>query len=219
MFTSNQLIIKNMNNFRRIYCGFGPNYQNYRQLNYIQKRLNNNFNNNNKSIDNNMNESEERLIYSAPQSMVKMIKIIKTFSISTTLIAGGVQPFIYQQILSSSSPFAIGFASVTSLGVVMSPLILNWFTKRYVTQLYYDFETQLFKAWVLNLFNRKVSITYKADEVLVPEILGIFTTYTVGAKKKPLFVDPNFVIDFNTYKMMLGYDKPIDFKINKSRDH
>ena len=77
------------------------------------------------------NKSGDCLIYSGPQNMTKMIKIIKRFSISTTLLTAGIQPFVWQQILSSDlSSFAIGFASITSSGMILSPLLLNWFTPK-----------------------------------------------------------------------------------------
>lgn len=33
------------------------------------------------------------------------------------------------------------------------------------------------------------------------------------AKGKPLFVDPNQFSDISHYAKMMGYDKPIDFKL------
>lgn len=51
-----------------------------------------------------------------------------------------------------------------------------------------------------------------SNEVQIPEALGVFTTYTVGSRKKPLFIDPNLVVDYEAYKKMLGFDKPINLK-------
>ncbi len=144
--------------------------------------------------------------------MVRLIKMIKRLSISTTFISAGVQPFLYPKLVASGSPLAIGFATVTCAGIFMSPLVLNWFTRRYVTQLHYDDKTGNFTAHRLNIINRPVTTSYTASDVQVPEALGIFTTYTVGQRKQPLFIDPNLVLDFDAYKKMLGFDKPIDLK-------
>lgn len=153
-----------------------------------------------------------RVIYTAPEPMVRLIKMIKRLSISTTFISAGVQPFLYPKLVATGSTFAIGFATVTCAGIFISPLVLNWFTRRYVTQLHYDDKTGNFTAQRLNIINRPVTTSYKASDVQIPEALGIFTTYTVGQRKQPLFIDPNLVQDFDAYKKMLGFDKPIDLK-------
>ena len=195
---------------------YQPFLQIRRQLNERQTKLEQKSDENQLNLDLKDSQSGDRLVYSGPENVVKMIKMIKKFSISTTLIAGGVQPFIFQQILATnSSTFAVGFACMTSGGIVLSPLILNWFTKRYVTELYYNYETQVFTAWILNLLCRRVCVQYRASDVSIPDSVGVFTTYIVGPKGKPFFVDPEFVTDFNAYKLMLGYDKPLDIKLNK----
>lgn len=153
-----------------------------------------------------------RVIYSAPEQMVRLIKMIKRLSISTTLMSAGVQPFLYPKLMASGSSLTIGFATVTCAGIFISPLILNWFTKRYVTNLYYDDVKEQYTAQHLNIINRNVTLSYKSNEVKIPEVLGIFTTFTVGPKKRPLFVDQSQVLDVYNYKKMLGFDKPIDFK-------
>lgn len=153
-----------------------------------------------------------RIIYTAPEQMVGLVKMIKRLSISTTFISAGLQPFLYPKLIATGSTFAMGFATVTCAGIFVSPLILNWFTKRYVIQLHYDDQQKQFTAKRLNLINRPVTLTYKAQDVQIPDSLGIFTTYTVGTKKQPLFIDPNLVVDLEVYKTMLGFDKPIDLK-------
>ncbi|OTF78551.1 transmembrane protein 70, mitochondrial-like protein [Euroglyphus maynei] len=157
-------------------------------------------------------DSPGRLIYEAPEQMIRMIKMIKRLSISTTILSAGVQPFLYPKLIATGSSLTMGFATITCAGIFISPLILNWFTKRYVTKLYYDDHSDQFTAKHLNLLNRVVQLQYKSNQVQVPEMLGIFTTYTVGQKKRPLFVDPNMVIDMNAYKRMLGFDRPVSLK-------
>ena len=83
----------------------------------------------------------------------------------------------------------------------------------------YNYETQEFTIDCLNLLNVKTSVKYKAEDVSVPENIGLFTTFTVGPKKRPFFVDIEFVTDFTAYKKMLGFDKPIDFKVNQIIDY
>lgn len=161
------------------------------------------------------NEPPGKIIYEAPEQMVRLIKMIKRLSISTTVLSAGVQPFLYPKLIATGSTFTMGFATITCAGIFISPLILNWFTKRYVTKLYYNDQNEQFTAKHLNIINRDVSLTYKSKDVQVPEVLGIFSSYIVGPKKRPLFVDPNQVIDMDIYKKMLGYDRPVDLKPEK----
>ena len=159
-------------------------------------------------------ETPGRLIYEAPEQMVRLIKMIKRLSISTTILSAGVQPFLYPKLIATGSSLTMGFATITCAGIFISPLILNWFTKRYVTKLYYNEQNDQFIAKHLNLINRDVQLAYKSNQVQVPEMLGIFTTYIVDEmkKKRPLFVDPNMVIDMHAYKRMLGFDRPVNLR-------
>lgn len=52
---------------------------------------------------------------------------------------------------------------------------------------------------------------FKIDDVKVPDVPGLFTSLTV--KGKPLFMDPNQFTDVSHYAKMMGFDKPIDFKL------
>lgn len=40
----------------------------------------------------------------------------------------------------------------------------------------------------------------------------MFTSFVIG--KTPLFVDPTSFIDTDHYVKIMGYDKPIDFKLH-----
>lgn len=53
------------------------------------------------------------------------------------------------------------------------------------------------------------------EDINVPEVAGMFTTFFV--KNKPLFVDVELFSDPSHYVKMMGYDKPIDFhlKVNE----
>jgi transmembrane protein 70 len=57
-----------------------------------------------------------------------------------------------------------------------------------------------------------LQITFTTDEVIVPDVPGMFTSFQV--KGSPLFVDPRLFDDPGHYAKIMGYDKPIDFKLN-----
>lgn len=57
----------------------------------------------------------------------------------------------------------------------------------------------------------KFQIEFKIEDVKVPDIPGMFTTFEV--KGKALFLDPRLFQDPTHYAKIMGYDKPIDFKL------
>mgnify|MGYP000274100851 CR=1 FL=1 len=60
-------------------------------------------------------------------------------------------------------------------------------------------------------------VTFNKDEVVVPDIPGMFTSFQV--KGLPLFVDPRLFGEPLHYAKIMGYDKPIDFKLKDSADN
>lgn len=54
---------------------------------------------------------------------------------------------------------------------------------------------------------------FRADEINVPEIPGFLTTFE--AKGKRYFVDKDCFSDISHYKKIMGFDKPLDFKLAK----
>lgn len=53
---------------------------------------------------------------------------------------------------------------------------------------------------------------FKASDVHVPDVTGMFTTFKVH--DKALFVDVAQFTDPQHYVRMMGFDKPIDFKLD-----
>lgn len=48
----------------------------------------------------------------------------------------------------------------------------------------------------------------------MPDVPGMFTSFEVG--KRALFVDPALFDDPEHYVRIMGYDKPVDFKLELS---
>ena len=51
------------------------------------------------------------------------------------------------------------------------------------------------------------------EDVEVPDIPGMFTT--MNAKGKPLFIEARHFSDPLHYAKIMGYDKPMDFKMGE----
>jgi transmembrane protein 70 len=56
-----------------------------------------------------------------------------------------------------------------------------------------------------------LQITFTTDDVVVPDVPGMFTSFQI--KGIPLFVDPQLFDKPEHYAKIMGYDKPIDFKL------
>ncbi len=63
----------------------------------------------------------------------------------------------------------------------------------------------------MNVFRQT---SFKIKDVVVPEIPGMFMSFQIG--KQGMFVDPTLFTDPEHYVKIMGYDKPIDFKLNLS---
>ena len=59
-----------------------------------------------------------------------------------------------------------------------------------------------------------LQLDFKVEDVVVPDIPGMFTT--MHAKGKPLFIEARHFTNPLHYAKMMGYDKPLDFKLGEN---
>lgn len=52
------------------------------------------------------------------------------------------------------------------------------------------------------------------SDITIPEIPGMFTSFQVGKERIPIFVDAPDFNDLHHYARFMGFDKPVDFKLN-----
>lgn len=139
------------------------------------------------------------------------VKIVKGLSLTTSLIGIMAQPFLLQQ-LDGSSKLAMAFVTAfASFFIFVTPLLLHYITKRYVTELTFDHNTKVFSATTLTLLNRRSQFNFVAEDVKVPDVPGPFTTFL--AKGRPLFVDVRDFEDIDALEHLMGYDKPINWHL------
>ncbi|KYM88057.1 hypothetical protein ALC53_03159, partial [Atta colombica] len=55
-------------------------------------------------------------------------------------------------------------------------------------------------------------LTFTPEDVIVPDVNGMFTNCII--KNIPLFLEQKFFYDPSHYIRIMGYDKPIDFKLH-----
>lgn len=78
----------------------------------------------------------------------------------------------------------------------------------------YDATKGEYTAETISFFLRKKRLSFTPDDVKVPDVPGMFTSMRV--KDVPLFVDSRMFQDPEHYIKIMGYDKPMDFKLGLS---
>lgn len=104
--------------------------------------------------------SQEERIYSG--GLTSQIKALKVFSISTSVIGLGVQPLVWTQFLEKYGSGAT-FATFTMLGffTAVTPLMIHYIAKKYVTELYFNKKTQTYKAITFSFLLGRVEVRIK----------------------------------------------------------
>ncbi|CAH2268980.1 transmembrane protein 70 homolog, mitochondrial [Pararge aegeria] len=159
-------------------------------------------------------ENKFEKIYYGP--LTPQIRAVKIFSVSSSAAGLAAQPLILNEAANiGSTSLIIALCSVVGFFTFVTPILLHLITKKYVTEIHYDPETSTYKATTINFFLSPVVLEFKADEVDVPDIPGMFTT--MNAKGKPLFIEARHFTDPLYYAKIMGYDKPLDFKLGEDQ--
>ncbi|KAK8770623.1 transmembrane protein 70 homolog, mitochondrial [Amblyomma americanum] len=153
--------------------------------------------------------SSKTLVYLG--SIRSTVKMVKSLSLTSSFLGILAQPILLQKLSGASVGATVIVVSCASFFIFVTPLMLHYITRRYVTELTYDPDTKEFNATTLSLLNRKKEISFIADDVEVPTVPGPFTTLL--AKGQPLFVEVQNFQNADALEHLLGYDKPIDWEI------
>ncbi|KAJ8897879.1 hypothetical protein PR048_003236 [Dryococelus australis] len=158
--------------------------------------------------------SDSIVVYEGP--LTRQIKAVRLFSLITSVSGIAAQPFLIKEVAAlNSMPAAVALLGTIGFFTLVTPVLLHLVTKKYVTELCYDANSSKYTATVLSFFVRKKPVTFTPEDVIVPDVPGMFTSFK--ASGVPLFVDPKLFDDPEHYVKIMGYDKPIDFKL-KSHD-
>ncbi|XP_050294058.1 transmembrane protein 70 homolog, mitochondrial [Anthonomus grandis grandis] len=171
------------------------------------------------SIDGNLESSREqknlkRVYYG---QLSPHMRAVKLFSLSSSIVGITMQPFLYKEIVSTGNvPIILAAYSFIGFFTVVTPFLLHFISKKYVLELHYNEDKDTFIAKTLNLFCVIKETEFKVEDVDVPDVPGMFSTFNV--KGKPLFVDPRSFDYPEYYAKLMGYDKPMDFKLSSTED-
>merc|ERR1712226_792212 len=162
-------------------------------------------------------EEHQKTIYRGILSA--QIKLVKSFSLMTSVIGLGCQPLIYLKVNeagSTSLPFIVAGGAFLSFFTFATPMLIHWVSKKYVTEMLYNRIENTYTSVTYTFLLRKKQITFKASDVKVPDIPGMFTTFQVNGR--PLFVDGGAFYNPHHYGKLMGYDKPLDIRFKYDRE-
>ncbi|XP_075159401.1 transmembrane protein 70 homolog, mitochondrial [Haematobia irritans] len=163
-----------------------------------------------KPIVNDVDTSKMERVYYG--SLAPRMKAVKLFSLTTSLAGLAAQPILMEQGMrlggTGMAVFLCGFAGIFTF---VTPFLLHFITKKYVTEIHYNPQTEEYVATTISIILQKIQTKFRPSDVKVPEVPGMFTSFMVG--NKALFVDPALFDDPEHYVRIMGYDKPIDLKL------
>jgi hypothetical protein len=140
----------------------------------------------------------------------KPFKAAKSLSLASSIGGAICYPLMLPKILEETSIFvAIGYTIISATFVVLTPSLIQLICKRYLTSLYYHEQTGQFTGFYKNFFMIQRQIRFRAEDVQVPPITGMFTSMLI--KNKPFFINHDDFNDKPVLMKMLGYDKEFDF--------
>jgi hypothetical protein len=140
----------------------------------------------------------------------KSFKAAKSLSLASSIGGAICYPIMLPKILEETSIFlAIGYTIISATFILLTPSLIQLISKRYLTSLYYHEQTGQFTGFYKNFFMIERQIKFRAEDVEVPPITGMFTSMLI--KKQPYFINHEDFYDKQILMKMLGYDKEFDF--------
>lgn len=101
---------------------------------------------------------KNEVIYSG--FLTKNIQRIKIFSLTTSVVGLSVQPLVYTQAIAAGTANSLTLPAFAMIGVfaVVTPLLLNFVTKRYIISVEYKSKEDKYVATVFNFFAMKKQV-------------------------------------------------------------
>lgn len=116
------------------------------------------------------------LVYAGP--FTRAVKAVKTFSLTTSAIALVCNPIL---IYFSEVPHIVVTSLITGFALLTTG-ILHWFTKSYVTRLFYDYSSGTVTTETLTLFGRRKLTSFHISEARPPDSLSAISTFQGGGR-------------------------------------
>jgi len=154
-------------------------------------------------------EKNHNVIYTG--TLARHVRIVKVFSLSTSVIGISLQPFIYQKLSALPVILAVAVGGFASFFIYLTPLLLHLVSKRYVTEMTLDPVSKEYTATTYTFFLRKKIHRFTVGDVTVPNVPGLFTSLRVHGV--PLFIDRDLFSDQSYFIELFKFNDPLDWEI------
>lgn len=144
-------------------------------------------------------------------TLARHVRIVKVFSLSTSVAGICLQPFIYTKLSALPVILAIAVGGFASFFIYLTPVLLHLVSKRYVTEMTLNPVTGQYTATTYTFFLRKKVHQFTADDVSVPNIPGLFTSIRV--RGIPLFIDRDLFTDHRHFIQLFKFTDPLEWEI------
>ncbi|XP_014603515.1 PREDICTED: transmembrane protein 70 homolog, mitochondrial [Polistes canadensis] len=178
---------------------------------YLRMNHNRNFK---RVIHNDQTISEEQPIEIYRGNLNNRVRNVKIFSLGSSVCALAIQPYIINKAIIVDSIAGIAGSIFLGFTSICTTLLFHLITRNYVTVIYYDPKRDKYVATTYTIFLRENKIEFTPDDVVVPNITGIFTTCLI--KGKSVLFNDQFFNDADHYYRIMGFDKPIDYKLSNT---
>ncbi|XP_075244185.1 transmembrane protein 70 homolog, mitochondrial-like [Convolutriloba macropyga] len=135
----------------------------------------------------------------------KTLKYVKLFSLINSAVVLSAVPFLmtqnWEKLRKYRATSAFAITSAVAVGVVL-PVFLHTMSKKYVTHMFYNWDTKHFTLRYYSLFLRKKHLTFAPEDVSMPLKTG-FATHLV--KERPFFIAKQYFYNENLYGKFLGF--------------
>lgn len=102
-------------------------------------------------------EDELQRIYYG--TLAPRMKLVKFFSLSTSLAGLAAQPILLEQGMKiGGTGMAVFLCSVGGFFTFVTPLLLHFITKKYVTELHYNPQTEEYTATTISILLQKIKV-------------------------------------------------------------
>lgn len=158
--------------------------------------------------------ADRELIYTG--NITHKVRNLKLFSLLSSAGSVILQPVLYMNMEeeSSATTLAMIFA-LANLLAIASPAVVHAMAKRYVLEMYYNPKEKEYIANVYSFLFKKNEIKFKPGNITEPQtrFTGLFTS--CYARNYPLLFDPSLFTNPQHYNAIMGYNKPIQFEVEK----
>ncbi|KAI4500965.1 hypothetical protein M0802_003768 [Mischocyttarus mexicanus] len=162
--------------------------------------------------DQKISERQPMVIYRG--TLKNKLLILKILSLTTSATALALQPHLLMKAIAVDSVTGIAGSICFGVASVFTTLFFHVVTRNYATIMHYDSKRDKYIATTYTIFLRENKMEFTPNDVVVPEITGIFTTCLI--KGKPMLFDYHFFDDPHHYNKIMGLDKPIDYKLSNT---